>query len=251
MYIQMEEQKHRKLSKFKIALLLIFCIFLVMGIAFGSYVFQYYHSQHTLAGYQKNYKIDITEENSVITLKGDTDNGIGIIFYPGGKVEYTAYIPLLAELAEQGYDCYIPKMPCNLAVFGVNRADDVIEDHSDVKEWYLAGHSLGGAMASSYAAKNSDKLTGIIFLGAYPASDISQSKLSMLSIVGTKDQVVNREKYETNKSMAPQGAVYKTLEGGNHADYGDYGAQKGDGEATITREEQIQQTAEWMEAFCK
>ena len=73
----------------------------------------------------------------------------------------------------------------------------------------------------------------------------------MLSIVGTKDQVVNRDKLESSKSNAPKDAKYQTLEGGNHADYGDYGAQKGDGEATITREEQIGQTAEWMEAFCK
>jgi hypothetical protein len=251
MNIQKEETKKRKLSKLKIALLIVICIFLTLGIVFGVYVSQYYHSQSTFAEYQKNYKVDISEENSVITLKGENENGIGIIFYPGGKVEYTAYIPLLAQLAEQGYDCYLPKMPCNLAVFGINKADKIIAAHTDVKKWYIAGHSLGGAMASSYASKNSDKLAGIIFLGAYPASDLSQTKLAMLSIVGTKDQVVNRDKLESSKSNAPKDAKYQTLEGGNHADYGDYGAQKGDGEATITREEQIGQTAEWMEAFCK
>lgn len=251
MNIQKEETKKRKLSKLKIALLIVICIFLTLGIVFGVYVSQYYHSKSTFAEYQKKYKVDISEENSVITLKGVNENGIGIIFYPGGKVEYTAYIPLLAQLAEQGYDCYLPKMPCNLAVFGINKADKIIATHTDVKKWYIAGHSLGGAMASSYASKNSDKLAGIIFLGAYPASDLSQTKLAMLSIVGTKDQVVNRDKLESSKSNAPKDAKYHTLEGGNHADYGDYGVQKGDGEATITREEQIGQTAEWMESFCK
>lgn len=251
MNIQKNEKKDKKLSKLKISLLIVICIFLVLGITIGIYVSQYYHSQSTVAEYQKNYKIDITEENSVITLKGDKENGIGIIFYPGGKVEYSAYIPLLAQLAKQGYDCYIPKMPCNLAVFGINKADKIIANHPDVKKWYISGHSLGGAMASSYAAKNSNKLAGIVFLGAYPASDLNQTKLAMLSIVGSKDQVVNRNTLETSKSKAPKDAVYKTLEGGNHADYGDYGAQKGDGEASITREEQIQQVVEWMETFCK
>lgn len=243
--------RKKKRSKLKIGLLIVFIVLAVLGIATGVYLSDYYQSQYTLEEYQLNSKVDIVEENSIITLKGDKDNGIGVIFYPGGKVEYTAYIPLLELLAEQGYTCYIPKMPVNLAIFGINKADDVMIMNQNIEKWYIAGHSLGGAMASSYASKNSDKLKGIIFLGAYPSSDISKTKLSMLSIVGSKDNVINRENYEKNKSKAAEGAIYKILEGGNHANYGDYGKQEGDGEATISREEQIQQTAIWIEEFCK
>ena len=40
----------------------------------------------------------------------------GFIFYPGGKVGYTAYAPLILALAEQDILCVLLEMPFNLAV---------------------------------------------------------------------------------------------------------------------------------------
>jgi hypothetical protein len=105
-------------------------------------------------------------------------------------------------------------------------------------------------MASAYAGKNSTKLEGIIFMGAYPSSDLSKTNLKMLSIVGSNDEVINRDSYENAKGNAPVDAIYNTLEGGNHAGYGDYGPQDGDGTAAITGEEQKEKTAGWMDEFC-
>lgn len=243
----------KRISVLKIVLMIIAVLIFAMGVGSIIYVSDYYHSTYTLKEYQQNYNAtstEITEKDSVITLKGETDNGIGIIFYPGGKVEYTAYIPLLELMAEKGYTCFIPKMPGNLAVFGVNKADKIIKQNTDINEWYIAGHSLGGAMASAYASKNSTKLKGIIFMGAYPSSDLSQTKLKMLSIVGSNDEVINRDSYENAKGNAPADAIYITLEGGNHSGYGDYGPQDGDGTAAITGEEQKEKTAGWIEEFC-
>ena len=44
----------------------------------------------------------------------------GFVFYPGGKVEYTAYQPLMAACAQQGILCILVEMPFNLAVFDIN-----------------------------------------------------------------------------------------------------------------------------------
>lgn len=167
----------------------------------------------------------------------------GLIFYQGGKVEAEAYAPLMQELAEKGIASYLVDMPFNLAVFDINAADVVISENPDVKNWYLAGHSLGGAMASSYAEKNADWLAGLILLAAYSAVDLTDTNLETLIIYGTADEVLNKEKYEENRFFVPN-MEELVLEGGNHAQFGDYGEQAGDGTATMSASEQLKQTVE-------
>lgn len=239
----------KKLSNFKKVFIGIITLITLLGIAMGIYISDYYRSSHSLEEYIKQSSTTITEENALITIEGNNDTETGIIFYPGGKVEYTAYIKLLEPLAKAGYTCYIPKMPANLAVFGKNKAEDIMSANKDIHIWYLAGHSLGGAMASAYAAEHSDELKGIIFLGSYPAYDLSKTNLDMLSIKGSEDGVLDKEKYNEAKSYAPQSVIYEILEGGNHAHFGDYGDQTGDGVAATTAETQQKQTIQSIEKF--
>ncbi len=81
----------------------------------------------------------------------------GLIFYPGGKVEYTAYQPLMAACAERDILCVLVEMPFNLAVFDINAADGIQEQYPEVGHWYIGGHSLGGSMAASYLSKHTEK----------------------------------------------------------------------------------------------
>lgn len=164
----------------------------------------------------------------------------GIIFYPGGKVEESAYAPMLREIALEGYDVYILKMPLYLAIFGMNKADDIIEKYSDTTNWMMMGHSLGGAMAANYTAKNTDRISGLILLAAYSTKDLSDSDVRVFQVYGSEDQVLNRENLKKYASNLPADALICEIEGGNHAYYAYYGEQEGDGTATITREEQIQ-----------
>ena len=83
------------------------------------------------------------------------------MFYPGAKVEETAYAPLLRAIAEAGMDACLVKMPFRLAIFGVDRADRVMAAH-DYERWYIGGHSLGGAMAARYAAGHASRLAGVV-----------------------------------------------------------------------------------------
>lgn len=129
-------------------------------------------------------------------------------------------------------------MPFNLAVFNQNAADRPIEEYDNIETWNIAGHSLGGAMASSYASKNKDKLEKIILLAAYPSTDLSSSNLSMLSIYASQDNILNRDAFEENKSNAPKDTRYLEIKGGNHAYFGAYGEQDKDGKASITSKEQ-------------
>lgn len=163
----------------------------------------------------------------------------GIIFYPGGKVDEIAYAPLLMELAEMGYEVYLVKMPAKLAIFGMNRADEIIEDAEHIREWIMMGHSLGGAMAASYSASNDDEIDGLVLLAAYSTENLTDKEIDVFSFYGSEDQVLNMEKYKEYYDNLPDDTVEIIIDGGNHAYYGYYGEQEGDGEASIGRKEQI------------
>lgn len=172
----------------------------------------------------------------------------GIIFYPGGSVEAEAYAPLMHAVAEEGYLCIIVKMPLELAVLDTDKADIVREDYSNVADWYMAGHSLGGAMAATYAHENAAQLRGVILLAAYSTEDLAKDNLEVLSIYGSLDCVLNMENYEEYRSNLPADMTELVISGGNHGGFGNYGGQKDDGVAKLSAE--AQQTVT-VEAICE
>ena len=207
------------------------------------YVNDYYHTDENVQEYlQKKDSVSVTEMSDGLYLDGPGDNA-AMIFYPGAKVEYTAYLPLLSDLAEQGIDCFLIKMPCNLAFFGQNKAKKIMDSY-EYDYWYLSGHSLGGAMAASYASGHLESLNGLVLLAAYPTKSLKSDSFSVLSLYGSEDGVLNMEKMEEGKAYMPVDYAEVCIEGGNHAQFGNYGEQKGDHVADISREEQQAQTVE-------
>ncbi len=168
----------------------------------------------------------------------------GVIFYPGGKVQAESYAPLMQELAENDILAVLVPMPANLAVFGVNEADGIIDAYPEIDEWYMSGHSLGGAMAATYIAENATDFDGLILLAAYSTADISNTELSVLSIYGDYDGVLNMESYQQYLGNLPADFDEIIIKGGCHSYFGAYGDQEGDGKALITREEQIEKTVD-------
>jgi hypothetical protein len=166
----------------------------------------------------------------------------GFIFYPGGLVDPAAYAPLMKQISDQGIMTVIVPMPLDLAVFGVNKANDVIAAYPEIQHWIIGGHSLGGSMAAQYAKDNASKLAGIAFMASYPAGDMSQSPLKMVTIHGSQDGLATPPKIADSLKLLPPGTTDVLLDGGNHAQFGNYGPQAGDGVATMSREEQQQLT---------
>ena len=107
----------------------------------------------------------------------------------------------------------------------------------EYEDWYLSGHSLGGAMAASYAADNGENLDGLVLLAAYSTVELPEH-LSVVSIYGSEDKVLNMESFEQGRGYMPEDYTELCIEGGNHAWFAYYGEQDGDGTASITREEQ-------------
>ena len=187
-------------------------------------------------------EMQVLEDNTIVFAPEGAETGF--IFYPGGKVEYTAYLPLMEELASEGVLCVLVEMPFNLAVLDVNAADGIREQYSQIESWYIGGHSLGGSMAASYAAEHTEDFDGLVLLGAYSTADLSGSGLEVLCVYGSEDGVMNREKYETYRENLPTCFTELVIDGGCHAYFGMYGPQDGDGTPAVTNEEQIRLTAE-------
>ncbi|HHT7191080.1 TPA: alpha/beta hydrolase [Bacillus cereus] len=186
------------------------------------------------------------EENIVF---GEKEAKIGIIFYQGAKVEVEAYSYLGEALAKDGHFVVMPKLPLNLAIFGINEVDSVIEKYPEVQKWYVAGHSMGGAMISRYAFQHEEKVNGIIFLGSYPADDFSTKQIPMLSIYGEVDALATVEKIENSKKLMSENTTMHMIKGGNHANFGMYGEQKGDNASLITPKAQRDETVKVIEQW--
>jgi len=225
---------------------------LICFVACFAYLSDYYHADaDALAAFAADSVIQCQLIDEGVLAFVPEDALSGLIFYPGGKVEYTAYEPLMRACAEKGIACLLLEMPFNLAVFDVNAAHGMQKKFPEIKNWYIGGHSLGGSMAASHLAANTDDFAGLVLLGSYSTADLTESGLEVLSIYGSEDGVLNREKYEDNKCNLPAGFTEYVLEGGNHAGFGAYGAQEGDGKALITNAEQIEITSALIADFVK
>lgn len=188
----------------------------------------------------QNVTVQLTDD-SIVFIPDEPQ--AGFIFYPGALVPVEAYAPLLRNLAENGVLCVAVYMPLRLAVLDLNAADGIANQYPEITRWVIGGHSLGGAMAASYAAKHEEEYDVLVLLAAYSTAELPES-LSVVSIYGDQDQVMNREKYTEYRGNLPESAVEVIVAGGNHAQFGDYGHQKGDGVASITAQEQLDTTVQ-------
>ena len=247
----MKPKKKRKL--WKKLLVILAAVILVSGIGFGIYVQDYYRANDLAleAAARSQQDITVTTSSEGRIIFAPENPRAGLIFYPGGKVQYEAYAPLMEACAEQGLLCVLLHMPGNLAVLDVNAAEGIPEEYPHIESWYMSGHSLGGSMAASYLSRHPDDFEGLILLAAYSTADLKDSGLSVLSVYGSEDGVMNRNSYETYRENLPADFTEFIIPGGCHAYFGCYGAQKGDGTPEITNEEQIQLTAEAIGEFTK
>jgi len=213
------------LNRILIGLLLL--IILLVG-AFYIYASDYYRADEVAIAVMQSDAITLVEDNFIV-LSPNTPGDTAIIFYPGAKVEYFSYLPMMEKIMlSSNVTCILVKMPFNMAIFDSDAADKIINRFPDIENWYLAGHSMGGAMASDFASKNQDKIMGLLLFGAYIYGNYPEE--NALTVYGSFNTSVE-EKINYTENIV-------VIEGGNHAQFGNYGKQKGDPDATISSEEQ-------------
>lgn len=202
------------------------------------YVSDYYRAQDVAVTVMAQDD-GITVQDNLTILSASVPSDTAVIFYPGAKVEAIAYLPLLDQLRRTGLTCILVDMPFRMAIFDANAAGDVMEQFPDVEHWYVAGHSMGGAMASQFAAEHPDDVDGLILLGAYLYGDYPPE--DTLTVYGSLNQSVE-DKLDYTENVVE-------IQGGNHAQFGNYGPQKGDPPASISAQEQQAQTVAAIKAF--
>lgn len=237
------------LGKKKLAGLLALILSLALALGCVLYVESYYRADLSALSYVPARPINETALEGGYLLFDPGDAQTGFIFYPGGKVERDAYIPLMRRLAERGVLCVLCSMPLRLAVLDLHAADGAREEIAQITHWYVGGHSLGGAAAAMELNKHPGVYDGLILLGAYSTKDLSAQPIRVLSVYGSLDGVMDREKYAVCRKNFPPDAREYVIDGGNHACFGAYGRQKGDGEAAITNEAQLDQCADAVASF--
>ena len=222
-------------------------IILLICVCFFSYASVYYRADAKVDSFlTSSITIDVkfVEKDAILFTPTNQPIKAGIIFYPGGKVEYTSYAPLLYEFAKSGLACIIGKMPFNLAVFSPNKADSLVKYLPKNIDLYIGGHSLGGVIACNYVENHPSTFKGLFLLGSYSTVNLSKLDLRVVSLYGEFDNVLNMKKYtkSISQNLYPDTFNEYIIYGGNHSGFAYYGPQKGDGEAKITTNEQISVT---------
>ncbi|MFN3491221.1 MAG: alpha/beta hydrolase [Anaerolineales bacterium] len=179
----------------------------------------------------------------------------GLIFYPGGKVDYRAYAPLMKMIANEGYFVVVMPVPLNLAMFDINVAARIQAQYPEIKNWFVGGHSLGGVAAAAYGASHPDIL-GVVLWAANSADDsLKINSVPTLLVYGTQDGLFPLKMVDEARALLPEDTMFAAINGGNHSQFGSYGLQSGDNEASISPEEQWSQTVnatlEFMNSLSK
>ena len=198
--------------------------------------------------------VTVIESPTHLTFQPTNDQQTtGLLFYPGAMVEPTAYAPLARTLAEAGYLTIIVKLPWGTAPLDSHEAQlwqttqTLMADTPTVQQWVLSGHSRGAAIAARTIHEHEATFDGLILIGtSHPkeaAFSLANTQIPVSKIYASEDGLASIAEVEDNRTLLPEETVWTKITGGNHAQFGYYGSQLGDGSATISREEQQAQTA--------
>jgi len=172
---------------------------------------------------------------------------VRLLFLPGGMVQPRAYTPVARAIAEAGFEVVIVKLPF--------LGRHVLHDRHEAEvarrvrswttapgrgHWVLAGHSMGGRLAAEFTAAEPGSIAKLVLIATtHPRDvDLSRTGMEVIKIHGTRDGVASLARARENAPRLPADTRWYEVEGGNHAQFGNYGPQLGDGRATISRADQ-------------
>lgn len=233
-------------------LLVVVLVILIVLACFKIFIDNDHKPLHTIEEYQELTTLPISETDNRFTIRDqetiDDYFNVGIIFYSATRIDSQCYLPLMAHLANFGYDCFLPNALGNLPILNLDGADQIVNKYKWVTDWYLVAHSDACEIAARYA-QGHKKIKGLILLGGYNKTDISGSDIRVLSITGSRDSILDMSKYKKAKSNLPKDTLYKVIEGGNHTAFADTELLNGDTQTSFDYEKQAIKTAELIKKF--
>lgn len=229
------DRSTRRRSAKRLFVWLGFALVVVSAVTVGYFGSPYHGTPESIAAVEDDPRVSVdrTDDGYVLQPAG-TEPEAGVVFYPGGRIDPDAYVGSLAALPrEANVTVVVPKQPLNLAVVdyglaqngvGSHAAKSAMTKHPRIDEWYVGGHSLGGAMACRYAAANDD-VEGLLLYASYCDVDISERDLAVVSVTGSADGVLDRQADERNQGNLPPSTRFAELDGVNHTQFGSYTGQ--------------------------
>ncbi|WP_207344619.1 alpha/beta hydrolase [Arthrobacter sp. E3] len=213
-------------------------------------------TEPSLSAMKSDAKVTVSETPEQIVLSpAGAVSELGVFFQPGARVDARAYAAFLRPLAEAGHTVVIPKQPFGIAFLSTGAFNAARAEHPPVDRWVVGGHSLGGTVAAidaqSHSAPSGDGVVGLMLYASYPATDMSTLTAKVLSISGSNDGLATPEKINASKANLPAKTTYTVIEGGVHADFGNYGPQAGDGQPDISPDTARKEITEASLTFVK
>jgi len=204
----------------------------LLALPFSSYLLSYQPAETSQAIYQTR-----RQGNGYYYFDADQATDLGFIYYPGGLVSPSAYASFAKRFLDTTtHRMFITQPLFNLAITSINQAATIITHHPEINHWFIGGHSLGGSSAAFFAIDHLEQMKGLFFFASYTtaSADFSSTSLPVLSVTGSEDAILNQATYQASQLYLPLDTTYVNIIGANHGSFGDYGQQRGDGDATIS-----------------
>lgn len=222
----------------------------ILAMLYMAWTFQAHRVE--METYHQLPAITMSDSDEMISFISDTTSTLPqVLFYPGGLVAPKAYVPLAAQLATEGYDVHIIKMPFRMANQGHELILELFDLHDPTRTYYLGGHSQGAKMAAQFVYEHPEAIDGLFLLGTSHPRDIDMSHLIIptLKVYAEHDGLASVPEVMANKHKMPSGSLFKEIKGANHSQFGYFGTMIMDESAEISREVQHQQTVDILAHF--
>ena len=185
-------------------------------------------------------QVDVVDRDRALIItpltEEDALSDTVLVFYPGGRVDPYAYLAPLAHAASStGLRVVIPKVPLNLAIADTRDVDALASLAGEHTTLVTGGHSLGGVRACFQAGH--PRVSHLVLFASYCANDLtSRSDLTVVTVVGSLDGLTDPAQITEASALLPGQPELVTIRGANHASFGAYGPQAGDGPSRISPE---------------
>lgn len=224
------------------ALWLILAILIVVIIGFVGWALTPWGAPmpETVSALESGDGVFVERDRWLVFRPADAEPLAGLAFYPGAKVLAESYAPWARQLAERGHLVALLPVPLNLALLDMGAAADVIAAYPGVDVWAVGGHSLGGVAAANFA-RTHEAVSGLLLMASLPADGdnlTGRDELAVSVVFASNDGLFTVEDVARARELLPEDTRYAEIVGGNHAQFGWYGPQQGDGPADISRAEQ-------------